>query len=97
MAAQAISALVQLAQAASPAQFGISPAQGAQLGLTISSGLTPVFWIYCAFIVALASTCARMLRPARPVVLDATPPRWPQADPAPASWPAAGGSVSAQP
>lgn len=97
MAAQAISALVQLAQAASPAQFGISPAQGAQLGLTISSGLTPVFWIYCAFIVALAATCARMLRPARPVVLDATPPRWPQADPAQASWPAAGGSVSAQP
>jgi hypothetical protein len=61
MAAQAISALILVAQGASPAQFGISPAQAAQAGLTISSGLTPVFWIYCAFVVALIASCAWLL------------------------------------
>jgi hypothetical protein len=60
MAAQAISALVQVGKPAAPAQFGISPGQASQLGLTISSGLTPVFWIYCVFIVALAVSCAWM-------------------------------------
>jgi hypothetical protein len=74
MAAQAISALVQLGEATSPAQFGISPAQAAQAGLTISSGLTPVFWTYCAFVLALAVTCGWMLIVPRPAVLDAAPP-----------------------
>jgi len=60
MAAQAISALIQVSQPATPAQFGISSAQASQLGLTISSGLTPAFWIYCAFVVALAVSCAWM-------------------------------------
>jgi hypothetical protein len=64
MAAQAISALVQLGEGTSPAQLGISPAQAAQVGLTISSGVTLEFWIYCAFVVALAVlTCARLLTP----------------------------------
>jgi hypothetical protein len=61
MAAQAISALVQAAQPASPAQFGISNAQATQLGLTISSGVTPAFWIYCAFLAVLLVSCAWML------------------------------------
>jgi hypothetical protein len=61
MVAQAISALVQAGQAVSPAQFGFSPAQASQAGLTISSGLTPAFWIYCVFIVALLASCAWML------------------------------------
>jgi hypothetical protein len=61
MLAQAISALVQLGEGISPLQFGITPAQAAQAGLTISSGVTPAFWLYCAFLVALAATCARML------------------------------------
>jgi hypothetical protein len=74
MAAQAISALVQLGEATSPAQFGISPAQAAQAGLTISSGLTPVFWIYCAFVLALAVTCGWMLIMPRPAALGAAPP-----------------------
>jgi hypothetical protein len=83
MAAQAISALVQVAEGASPAQFGIPPAQAAQAGLTISSGLTPAFWIYCAFVIALAVMCARMLigsrsdapdAPHRPATMDASPP-----------------------
>jgi hypothetical protein len=61
MAAQAISALVQITQPAPPAQFGISNAQATQLGLTISPGLTPAFWIYCVFLVVLLVSCAWML------------------------------------
>ncbi len=61
MAAQAISALVQVAQGASPTQFGITPAQASQLGLKITAGLTPAFWIYCGFLVALVVSCAWML------------------------------------
>lgn len=65
MAAEAISALVQLGEATPPSQFGISSAQAAQAGLTISSGLTPAFWIYCAFVVALVAISARLLIPPR--------------------------------
>jgi hypothetical protein len=61
MAAQAISALVQAGGGTSSAQFGISPAQASRIGLTISSGLTPAFWIYCGFLVALVVSCAWML------------------------------------
>jgi len=61
MVAQAISALVQVGQGASPEQFGISPAEARQLGLTISSGLTPSFWVYGALVIVLAVSCAWML------------------------------------
>ena len=61
MAAQAISALVQAGGSTPSTQFGISPAQASQIGLTITSGLTPAFWIYCGFLVALAGACAWML------------------------------------
>jgi hypothetical protein len=66
MAAQAISALIQASQSISPAQFGISASRAAQLGLTITSGLTPAFWIYFALVTALAGVCAWMLISARP-------------------------------
>ena len=59
--AQAVSAVVQIQSPASPLQFGISPSEGQQAGLTISSGLTPAFWIYCAFVLALGLIAARML------------------------------------
>jgi hypothetical protein len=59
--AQAISALVQVGQATSPAQFGISSSEASQLGLTISAGLTPAFWIYCLFVAVLLVSCAWML------------------------------------
>jgi hypothetical protein len=61
MAAQAISALVQVREPVSPAQFGFSSSQASQLGLTISSGVTPAFWIYCAFVIALLVSVAWML------------------------------------
>ena len=61
MVAQAISALVQTSEAATPAQFGISPAQAQRIGLTISSGLTSAFWIYGALVLVLVVSCAWML------------------------------------
>jgi len=61
MAAQAVSAIVQLRQATSPSVFGISPAQASGVGLTISNGLTPMFWVYCAFLATLILLCSRML------------------------------------
>ena len=61
MAAQVISALVQVGEATSPTQFGLTPAQASGLGLTINAGLTPAFWIYCVFVVVLVVSCAWML------------------------------------
>ncbi len=73
MAAQAISALVQVGEATSPTQFGFTPAQASQLGLTISAGLTPAFWIYCVFVVVLVVSCAWMLfTPHEPAILVST-------------------------
>ncbi len=66
MAAQAISALIQLSQGISPAQFGISASRAAQLGLTITSGLTAAFWIYFALVIALAGVCTWMFIQPRP-------------------------------
>jgi len=77
MVAQAISAIVQAGGPASPTQFGISPAQASRIGLTVSSGLTPAFWIYCAFLVALVVSCAWMLF---------TPHDVPAQPAAPAAW-----------
>ena len=67
MAAQAISALVQVGEAHGPGQFGVPPATARQLGLTISAGLTPAFWIYCGFLIALIVSCAWMLFTPQPV------------------------------
>jgi hypothetical protein len=67
MAAQAISAIVQVSEPVSAASFGISPAQAAQAGLTISAGLTPVFWVYCAFVVLLLLAGGWMFMTPRPV------------------------------
>ena len=81
MVAQAISALVQVGEATSPAQFGFTPAQASQLGLTISSGLTPTFWIYCVFVLVLVVSCAWMLlTPREAAVLVSAGPA-PDADP----------------
>lgn len=61
LVAQAISAIIQIGQAVSPAQFGISPADAARIGLTISPGLTAIFWVYCAFVATLILLCVWML------------------------------------
>ena len=51
----------------SAASFGISPAQASQAGLTISSGVTAAFWIYCVFVLALLLVAGWMFLPQRPV------------------------------
>ena len=58
MAGQGISALLQVSQPASPAMFGISAAQAQADGLTISSGVTSIFWVFVVFVVAMAISCA---------------------------------------
>jgi hypothetical protein len=68
MAAQAISALVQVGEAHGPSQFGVPPATARQLGLTISAGLTPAFWIYSGFLIALIVSCVWMLFTPQPVL-----------------------------
>jgi hypothetical protein len=89
MVAQAISALIAVGETTSPTLFGISPAQASAAGLTISNGLTPVFWIFCAFVVAMSASCAWMLmtphatvpeppRPSQPTgQTGQTGPAWP--------------------
>ena len=70
MVAQAISALVQVGEPTSPTQFGFTPAQASQLGLTINASLTPAFWIYSVLVVVLVVSCAWMLfTPHEPAVL----------------------------
>ncbi len=73
MAAQAISAVVQIGQITPSSQFGIPPAQAGRLGLTISSGLTPAFWVYCAFVAALILTAALLVSTPAPPPPPPTP------------------------
>jgi hypothetical protein len=58
LVAQAISAFIELGQPTSSALFGIPPAEGAALGVTVSSGFTVAFWVFCLFVVALLLSCA---------------------------------------
>ncbi|HEY2075543.1 MAG TPA: hypothetical protein VGH53_04325 [Streptosporangiaceae bacterium] len=72
MVAQAISAIIQVSQPTPPAQFGISQAQASQLGLKITNGLTPMFWVFCAFLGTLILLCIWML-----LTVDSPPDRGP--------------------
>jgi len=74
LAAQAISALIQAGEPATPAMFGISQSQAQAAGLTISSGLTPIFWVYCVFVISLLISCAWMLTAPQYHAMPATPP-----------------------
>jgi hypothetical protein len=73
MVAQAISAIVMLHGPTSPLEFGISQAQASQLGLTISAGLTPMFWVFCAFVATIILLCAWMLLSRDPAPQQASP------------------------
>jgi hypothetical protein len=86
MAAQAIAAFVQVGQAPSPTQFGFTPAQVSQLGLTISAGLTPAFWIYCVFVVVLVVCCVWMLFTPREEAVLISTGATPDADPQVPMW-----------
>jgi uncharacterized membrane protein YagU involved in acid resistance len=87
MVAQAVSAMIQIRGSVSPLQFGLTPSQAARIGLHISSGLTPAFWIYCVFVLGLLLTWSLML---------ATPAQAPPAPrPQPAHSPADSGPLDA--
>jgi len=108
LVAQAISAIIQIEEPMSPQQFGVSPGQASQLGLTIDSGLTAIFWVYCAFVGTLILLCVWMLvaneSTGSPVRQGAAAPVWdqpapggPDAGTATAGKPWSGGSEPGQP
>ena len=69
LAGEAVSALIQAGQQASPAMFGISSAQASAVGLTISTGLTGIFWVYFVFVISLLVSCAWLFtEPGHPVM-----------------------------
>jgi hypothetical protein len=68
LVAQAVSALIQISQPPY-SFFGLTQAQAAQDGVTISSGVTPIFWVYCVFVISLLISCAWLLTaPGHPAV-----------------------------
>jgi hypothetical protein len=69
LAADAVAALIQAGQQASPAMFGISSAQASAAGLSISTGLTGIFWVYFVFVISLLVSCAWLFtEPGHPVL-----------------------------
>ena len=58
LAAEVVSAIIQVSHQASPGLFGITAQQASSLGLTISSGLTDIFWVYLVFVISLLVSCA---------------------------------------
>jgi hypothetical protein len=83
MGAQALSGMIAATEPTSPASFGYSASDAQQLGLTITNGLTPAFWIYCLFIIILLVSCAWMFiaPPERLVAGPAPEPADEQVDP----------------
>jgi ABC-type transport system involved in multi-copper enzyme maturation permease subunit len=76
LAAQAISAIVQVSEPATPAMFGITAA-----GVTITSGLTATFWVYCVFVISLLISSAWLLTaPKNPAMPAAARPPQPGSD-----------------
>jgi hypothetical protein len=73
MAAQAISAVIQIAQITPSLQFGVPPAQAGRLGVTFSAGLTPAFWVFSAFVAALILTAALLVSAPAPPPPPPTP------------------------
>jgi hypothetical protein len=80
LAAQAISAVIQVNQPATAAMFGISQAEATANGLTITSGLTSIFWVYCVFVISLLVSAAWLLTtPTRPAMPPIQGMPWPPA------------------
>jgi hypothetical protein len=69
LAAEVPAAMIQAGQQATPAMFGISSAQASAAGLTISSGLTGIFWVFFVFVISLIVSCAWLFtEPEHPVM-----------------------------
>jgi len=81
LAAQAVSALIQVSQPTSASMFGISSTQASAAGLTITSGVTSIFWVYCVFVIALLISCAWLFtapaHPAMPAMTGMPAGPWP--------------------
>jgi hypothetical protein len=72
LAAQAISALIQIKQPAFDL-FGITQAQAKAEGVTIAAGMAPIFWVYVVFVIALLVSCAWLLTTPGQPAIPATP------------------------
>jgi hypothetical protein len=82
LAAQAVSALIQVSQPVTPALFGISAAQAQAAGLSISAGVTPIYWVFFVFVVSLLVSCAWLFtEPGHQAMPAFTGYRWPQGGP----------------
>jgi hypothetical protein len=69
LAAEVPSAMIQVGQQATPGMFGISSSQAAAAGLTISAGLTGIFWVFLVFVISLIVSCAWLFtEPEHPVM-----------------------------
>jgi hypothetical protein len=69
LAAEVPAAMIQAGQQATPAMFGISSSQAAAAGLTISAGLTGIFWVFFVFVISLIVSCAWLFtEPEHPVM-----------------------------
>ncbi len=77
LAAQAISALIQVRQPAYNL-FGLTQAQARADGVTIAAGVTPIFWVYVVFVIALLVSCAwLMTTPVQPGIAAVPMSPWP--------------------
>jgi hypothetical protein len=99
MAAQAVSALIQVRQPAF-GLFGLTQAQAKAEGVTIAAGVTPIFWVYVVFVIALLVSCAWLMTTPGQSAVPAVPvsPWTPPADVDAGQWPGgspAGDDVSA--
>jgi hypothetical protein len=82
LAAQAVSALIQISQPASPSLFGLSAAQASAVGLKISAGLEPVYWVFFVFVISLVVSCAWLFtEPGHPAMPAFPGYGWPPAAP----------------
>jgi hypothetical protein len=82
LAAEVVSALIQVSQPATPAMFDISNAEASAVGLTISSGVTPIFWVFLVFVISLFVSCAWLFtEPAHPAMPGMPASTWPPVGP----------------
>ncbi|HEY1818524.1 MAG TPA: hypothetical protein VGG83_01245 [Trebonia sp.] len=95
LAADFVSALIQIGQPATPAMFGISSAQASAEGITVSSGPTGIFWVYLVFVIALLVSCAWLFtEPGHPVMRGFQTSPWQPVGGDPGTPDAAGAAVS---
>jgi hypothetical protein len=95
LAADIVSAIIQISQPTSPALFGISSAEASAAGLTISAGLTGIFWVYFVFVISLLVSCAWLFtEPGHPVMQGIPTSPWLPVDQEPGTPDAAGTVVS---